>query len=56
MTIVNPEELALWPRLMLSVCRFRYIDDDGDAVFIVAADETLIRIRSVPSHYLVPFV
>lgn len=56
MTIVNPEELTLWPRLMLPMCRLRYIDDDRDAIFIVVADETLIGIRSVPSHYPVPFV
>jgi hypothetical protein len=54
MTIVDTEEGALRPVLILPVIRLDNVQNDGDSVFIVCSDETLVGIGSICSDNPVP--
>lgn len=55
MTIVDPKEGTFRPGLLLSMLRLDYIQDYGDAILVVIADQSLICIGGVSSHNTVSF-
>lgn len=57
-TVVYTEEGAFRPLLVLVVLRLRLhnVQDDGDAIFVVVANDALVRVSSVARHKTVPLV
>ena len=56
MAIVDTEEGAGGPRLVLPVLRLDDVEDDGDAVFVVVANEALVSVGCVRAHDAISFV
>ena len=56
MSIVDTEEGACWPSLMLAVFWFDNVEDYGHSVFIIVPYEALVRICRIRSHNTVPLV
>ena len=56
MAIVDAEERASRPSFVLPVLWLHDVEDDADAVLVVVADEALIRIGCVSTHYPVALI
>ena len=58
MPVIDAEEGALWPLLALIVLRLwlHDVENDGDSVFVVVSDDTLIGIGSISCHQTIPLV
>ena len=54
--VVDAEERACRPRLVLPVLRFDDVEDDGDAVLIVVTHEALVCVGCVCAHDAVALV
>lgn len=52
--IINTEEGAFGPVLMLAVLWLHDVQDDGDTVLVVASDQALVSVGRVSSHYAIP--
>jgi len=55
MTVINSKITAFWPVLMLSVLWLYYVEDNGNSVFVVVADKTLIGISCICSYDTISF-
>jgi len=55
MPIVDSKEWALRPTFMLPVFWLHYVQNDGNSIFIVGPDKSLVGVGSVSSHNAIPF-
>lgn len=54
MSVIDTEEGAFRPVFMLSMFWFDYVQYDGDTVFVISANKTLVGIGRVSSNYAIP--
>ena len=58
MTVIDSEERALWPLMsfVLFALRLHDVQNDRNSVFVVVADDALVRVCAITSHETVTFV